>query len=105
MSDGGLLTGRADDGDVTGIEERFQRLDAVIAQDATQRYLPIQVIWSASVSDHHQISQFGRRSKTVPKPAITTPLVNFNQRPACSCSLLWLRVTTAIVTMRLSSKM
>ncbi len=51
------------------------------------------------------LNQSGFISNRPPRPTITIPLTNFSQRPARSCNFLRLSVTTAIVTMRLSSKM
>ncbi len=52
----------------------------------------------------NQISHSGARSKIIPRLAITKPLVSFSQRPAPSCNFRRLSVTTAMVTMRLSSR-
>lgn len=51
------------------------------------------------------ISQSGFISNNPPRATITIPLTNFSERPARSCNFLRLSVTTAIMTMRLSSKM
>ncbi len=51
------------------------------------------------------ISQSGFINNRPPRLTITIPLTNFSQRPTRSCNFLRLSVTTAIMTIRLSSKM
>lgn len=88
----------------TSAEEREalrRQLEALVPREADSQGLTTQV----EVLRLQKRSARGQTSSRSPSVSITPPLSSLSHRPARSCSLRWLRVTTATSSITESSRM